>query len=506
MSDTYIGIDAGTSGIKLLLINAQQKILAQCSLEYELSHPREGWSEIDPNVWYENALKGLRRLLEGQDPSRVSTIGVTGQMHTLVLLGADGECVRPAMMWNDKRTADCVPILQEALAGEPDGDYLRGIVSTGSPAANLYWVSRHEPDVLARCRHFLIGPDYLVYRLTGKIGTEYVEASTSSLYGIRNRAWSERLRALIGLPASAYPPVRGSAEVVGVMKPELARGLGLREDVKIIAGTGDNAATAVSTGCIGRGYPVLSLGTSGVLIFPVHSMDQVSRGKVMLFSTDGRDFLYLVQGVVQSTGESVNWWLRKVQGLQNFGTMDSEIDEALIRSSQVLYYPHINGDKTLYADPKLRGAFIGLSSQTGPAELYYAVIEGICFAFRELIERMGLDIHGYASLKVVGGGAKSDLWLQSLANVLNVNVERLGGAVGPGFGIAMLAYAADQGDMGMEALTYSGVTVEQTFVPDAGLIEVYQRKYARYLRIHDALKHIEGEPLPCTPGAPRRAE
>ena len=251
MKGTYIGIDVGTSGMKLLLINERKEILAQSHLEYELSHPRENWSEIDPNIWYESAVEGLRRLLKDQDPSQVRVIGVTGQMHTLVLLGEDGQSIRPAMMWNDKRTADCIPVLREALAGEPDGAYLSGIVSTGSPAANLYWVSRHEPDVFAQCRHFLIGPDYLVYRLTGVISTEYVEASTSSLYCISNRTWSEKIRKLIGLPVSAYPPVRGSAETVGNLKPELAKALGLGEDVRIIAGVGDNAATAVSTGCIG---------------------------------------------------------------------------------------------------------------------------------------------------------------------------------------------------------------------------------------------------------------
>ena len=491
MNNTYIGIDMGTSGVKLLLIDAQKRILSQSYLEYELSHPREGWSEIDPAVWFDCTLEGLRRLLKGQDPARVGVIGVTGQMHSLTLLDEDGRSVRPAMMWNDKRTAACIPILREALAGEPDGDYLCDIVSTGSPAANLYWVSREEPEAFARCRHFLIGPDYLVYRLTGTYGTDYVEASTSSLYGIRSRAWSEKLRALIGLPESAYPPVRGSAETAGRIRPELARALGLREDARIIAGTGDNAATAISTGCIGRGYPVLSLGTSGVMVFPVRSMDEVARGKALLFSADGDRFYYLVQGVVQSTGESVNWWVRKIQGMQSFGTLDAEINAEMARRCEVLFYPHINGDKTLYADPALRGAFFGLGIRTGPAEMYCAVLEGLCFAFRQLAESMRLNLRDYGALKVVGGGAKSDPWLRIMASVLNVRVERLGGAIGPAFGIALLAYAADHAGAKAGALTESILQVEQAFEPDAELVGLYREKYQKYLRIHDALKYIE---------------
>lgn len=493
MDRTYIGIDLGTSGVKLLLIDEQRRILAQQSLEYEVSHPQEGRSEIDPAIWYEAALDGLQRLLSGQDAGSVAAIGVTGQMHTLVVLDEAGESVRPALMWNDKRTAKDIPLLRRTLANGPDGEYMSGIVSTGSPAANLYWMSRNEPELFQRVRRFLIGPDYLVYRLTGVAGTDYVEASTSSLYCLTRRVWSEEMRALIGLREDVYPTVRGSGEVVGCVLPELARALGLRTDVKVIAGTGDNPATAISTGCLGGGYPVLSLGTSGVLMFPVPSMRPGMRGKAILCSLDGKRFDYLVQGVVQSTGESINWWTRKVLGVRDFGTLDGDIDEAMIRESRLLFYPHINGDKTIYGDPTLRGAFIGLSSDTGAAEMYCAVIEGLCFAFRQLAESVQLNLGALGALKVVGGGAKSDLWLQTMASVLNVRVERLSGTVGPAFGIALLAYATEHPDATAEALIEGSLTVARSFEPDAALIDVYERKYARYLRIHDAIKYIDGE-------------
>ena len=298
MDRTYIGIDLGTSGIKLLLIDEQRKILAQSSLEYEADHPREGWSEIDPGVWYSAAMEGLKTLLAGQETGRVSAIGVTGQMHTLVMLDETGKSLRPALMWNDKRTAKYLPLLRETLRHEPDGDYLSGIVSTGSPAANLAWLCQEEPERFQRLRHFLIGPDYLVYRLTGETGTDYVEASTSSLYCPSRRQWSEEMRQLLGLPVSVYPRVRGSGETVGFLLPELARELGLRRDVKVIAGTGDNPATALSTGCLGGKDPVLSLGTSGVLMFQSPVMRDQSRGKLILCSLDGKSFSYLVQGVV----------------------------------------------------------------------------------------------------------------------------------------------------------------------------------------------------------------
>lgn len=487
---TYIGIDLGTSGVKLLLMDDSRNVLAQSSLEYEASHPQKGWAEIDPEIWYDRTLEGLRRLLSGQNPERVSVIGVTGQMHTLVLLDRDGGVLRPAMMWNDKRTAGMLPFLRSALAEGPDGEYLSGIVSTGSPAANMYWLSREEPENFRRLGHFLIGPDYLVYRLTGNIGTDFVEASTSSLYLIHRREWSPLMMELTGLSKEACPPVRGCGEIAGTVIPELASALGLSENVLVITGTGDNPATAFSTGCIGGGYPVLSLGTSGVLVFPASEMGEAPKGKVILCSVDGKDFFYLVQGTVQSTGESISWWNRSILGIREYGTLDALIDDDMIRRSGVLFYPHINGDKTIYGDPSLRGAFIGLGSETDRAEMYFAVIEGLCFAFRQLSETVGLDLKGAESLRTVGGGSRSDVWMRILANVLDVKIERLGGTVGPARGIALLAWKTDHPEKQLKDLTEGLLRTEKTFTPEKEIVQILGERYKRYLRIHDAVKSI----------------
>ena len=487
MENTYIGIDVGTSGIKLVLIDENRDILSQSSREYEVSHPHEGWSEIEPSIWYEKMLEGLHELLKDQNPKLVRTIGVTGQMHTLILLDKDGNSLRPAMMWNDKRTSKYIPILREKLSKGYEGKYLSKIVSTGSPAANLYWVSREEPEIFRQCKKFLIGPDYLVYKLTGKAGTDFVEASTSSMYYIKRKEWSEDIRELIGLPIGAYPVIRGSSEIVGNVIPKLAEELNFSEDVKVIAGTGDNPATAISTGCIVYKYPVLSLGTSGVLTFPLDSVNEDTLGKIILFSADRKSFSYLIQGVVQSVGECINWWTRKILGLKDFGTFDGEIDDDVICKSSLLFYPHINGDKTIYSDPKLRGAFIGLSSDTKASEMYYALLEGLSFAVKQLYEYV--EIHDYNSLKVTGGGSKSDLWLQILSNVMNMKIERLSGVSSPSFGAALLAYASDNPNEEIKI----NIQTTKEFTPDFNLAEIYESKYTKYLRIHDALKYISGD-------------
>lgn len=489
MKKNYIGIDIGTSGVKLLLIDEEKNILSQTSREYEVSNPKENWSEIDPLIWYEKTIDGLHELLKGQNTNLVSVIGVTGQMHTLILLDEKGNSLRPAILWNDKRTAKYIPLLREKLSKTPEGDYLSKIVSTGSPLANLYWFSREEPELFKRCRHFLIGPDYIVYKLTGIFGTDFVEASTSSMFYIQKREWAKEIQDFIGLPFEAYPIVRGSAQIIGKILPDLAREFNLPVNVNVIVGTGDNPATAISTGCIGNGYPVLSLGTSGVITFPLKSFNDYKKGKVILFSNDSKIFSFLIQGVVQSTGESINWWLRKILGFQDFGTLDNLINDDIIQNSQLLFYPHINGEKTIYSDPKLRGAFIGLRSETTSAEMYYSLLEGLCFAVKELFEKVGLKLNKNEALKVVGGGSKSNLWLQILSDVLNIRVERLSGVTGPSFGVAMLAYHSEHPN----ETIISKLQIEHTFIPESKNAGIYKNRYSQYLRIHDALKYISGE-------------
>ena len=491
MNDTYLGIDVGTSSMKMVLTDSEKHILGQISEEYEAEQQQNGWSEIDPEIWFQAMKRGMHHIFEGQIPERLKGIGVTGQMHTLIVVGEDGRPVRPAMMWNDTRTKDLLPELKEKIQEFPEGEYLSQTISTGSPAANLYWMKVYEPENLKKVRKFLIGPDYLVYRLTGNQTTDCCEASTSCLYEICNKRWSEEIRNLIGLDQECYPKLRGSVESAGKILSEIAEEFEISKDVEVIVGTGDNPATAISTGCLGLGYPVVSLGTSGVFMMPIDKPESQTKGKKILFSFDDKKFQYLVQGVVQCNGNTFDWWNKNIMELKRFKELTTSIDVNSNAQNDLIFYPHLDGDKTIYADPELRGAFIGLNLTTSQENLFYAVIEGLCFGFRELAEKMHLPLEKYGTVKVVGGGAKSPVWLQTMANVLNIAVEKMEGMIGPAFGIALLAAYKGGSITSLEQISEGNVKIECRHEPDAEAVKACQQKYEKYLRIRSGLQYIK---------------
>lgn len=486
---TFLGIDLGTSAMKLVLIDGNKNVLAQITEEYQAAQPERGYSEIDPEIWYDCMMNAMERIFEKCDRSLIRGIGVTGQMHTLAVLDGKGKSVRPALMWNDIRTKDLIPELKERIRDFPEGEYLARTISTGSPAANLYWLKENEPENFKKIKKFLIGPDYLVYRLTGHYGTDYCEASTSCLYQIRARKWSPEMRELIGLEEEMYPEVRGSVLAAGTLTEEFAKRFSLSRQIDVLTGTGDNPATAISTGCLGRGYPVISLGTSGVFMMPVAKIRDNAKGKMILFSFDDKSYSYLIQGAVQSNGSTFDWWVRGIMEA-DYSEVDRLVDVEKSSRSGVIFYPHLMGEKTLYADPNIRGSFIGLSTETDRSDMLYAVIEGLCFSFRELAEKMRLPLCRFGSVKVVGGGARSRVWMQTLANVLNIRIEQMDGMIGPAFGIALLAaYHCGCFDS-LEQISEGTVKIQNCFEPQPEAAAVCNGQYGKYLRIQKGLQYI----------------
>lgn len=493
MKHYYLGIDLGTSALKLLLIDRNKQMIANQTIEYEVNQPYFGWREIDPNVWFDCLSKGLKNLFRKYESQYVDAIGVTGQMHTLVMLDANGDSLCPALMWDDTRTKRLVTELLAKLENTSVCDHLQRILSTGSPAVNLYWLKQEKPELFQCLSKFLIAPDYLVYRLTGKYGTDYCEASTSSLYDLELRNWSPVMKDILGLNDDVYPVIRGSAVSPGVVTADVAKVFGFRKDVPVLTGTGDNLATAISSGCLGHGEPVISLGTSGVLMMQREKTCLTAKGKEILFSPDGQRFMCLVQGALQSNGTSYEWWIRSILGIEDFNQVDHMLQQgSLHKNSDLLFFPHLMGEKTLFADPEIRGAFIGLSTLTSREDMIYAVMEGLCYGYRELAEKMGLNLNQCPSIKLVGGGSRSTSWAQILANVLNVKVKQMDGIISPAYGIALLAaYHCGKIDS-FDHITDGTIKVKRNYFPQAEMQPICQRKYEQYLRIYGALKFIQG--------------
>lgn len=485
----YLGIDIGTSTAKIIVINEEGIVVNCCEQEYQYSQPKPGWKEIWPEVWVKAVKAGMAELLSGIERSHVKAIGVSGQMHTTVFLDYSGIPIRPAIMWNDVRTKEYFPKLKTALKQE-DTKAISKIISTGSPAVNLLWLKEHEEEAFKKLGKFLIGPDYLVYYLTGCYSTDYCQASTSSLYDTEDCSWSETMMKLIGLSEEMYPPIKGSQEIVGNLRKEIQEELGLSPDVKVIAGTGDNSAAAISTGSLQYGYPVLSIGTSGVLILPRGKEKADSKGKEILFSLDGKDIICMTQGVVQSAGGSYEWYVRKILGISDFNSLMEDVDVSELGNKQLLFYPHLTGDKTIYADSSLRGAFIGLEMNNLKEDLAVAVMEGVCFAVKQLIQEMGLSTETLEELMVTGGGANSKVWMQIMADVLNVRIVQLDGNEGVSYGAAVLAKNALKGNHEISPGTGTEVSTRNHFDPRRLNVERYQRKYEQYLRIHNAIQKI----------------
>ena len=393
-------------------------------------------------------------------------------------------------MWNDTRTIDLVKETKEKIQKIPEVSYISNIISTGSPAVNLLWLKQNEPEQFQKMKMFLIGPDYIVYRLTGQCQTDYCEASTSSLFDLKNRRWSPEIRKILGFPETIYPKVKGSGETAGYVTEAWRKKFGFRRQVRVIVGTGDNPAAAVSTGCFSSMYPVLSLGTSGVLMFPKEQMDFQAKGKNIMFSADGKTILTLVQGVIQSSGSSYGWWVRQILGTKDFSAETEGTDLAKLGENDLIFYPHLVGDKTIYADPALRGAIVGIGTETTRQDMTVAVMEGICLGVRQLAEVMKIDRPDLQNLKVTGGGSKNRVWMQILADVLNTKVEQLKSGSGAGYGVALMAAAGAGPDTDLEQLIANTVETKEVFYPREYNAGLYEKKYRKYSKLYKALTEV----------------
>ena len=466
----YVGFDIGTSSLKTTVIDDSLKIVYESSYACEYDEPMEGYREIDPERWYVLVCQSLKEVQSKF--SDIETIGITGQMHTTVFLDEKGEVIRPAIIWNDLRTSDLIASFKEELKDIPETKYISKLIATGSPFINSYWLKHHEPENFARVKKILMANSYIIYRLTGEYTWDYCGASTTSMYDIQSKTWSKYMMDKLGWDESYVGEVSPSLKVIGKVK---------ETDIKVIAGSGDNPCTAIAMGVLNQEDPVISLGTSCVVIFPKKDGDFDGKGKNVLVSVDGKNFYNIVQGTVQSAGGTHRWWCENIVETNDFTVDQDKITE--LGKNNVLFLPHIAGEKPIHHDPFLRGAFVGLSGHTSRKDMTQAVFEGVSYGIKEILVEMKLRSWP-SKIQINGGGTKSKVWMNILTNILDTDIEVVTMNATPGYGVCLLAYMSSHE---LLSPSVSGVF----YYPQKDIVELYKKPFEKYRRIYKALKYIE---------------
>lgn len=482
----YIGIDLGTSAVKLLLMQGDGKILKVVSREYPISFPRPGWSQQEPEDWYRETLAGLKELLEGCDKSQVAGISFGGQMHGLVALDENDAVIRPAILWNDGRTAEESEYLNQVVGRETLSKHTANISFAGFTAPKVLWMKKNEPENFARIHKIMLPKDYLAYRLSGVHSSDVSDASGTLFFDVKNRCWSKEMCEICGIQEEWLPRIFESYEAVGTLKPEIAAELGISEKTVIAAGAGDNAAAAVGTGTVGDGACNISLGTSGTVFISMASFGVDANNALHSFAhADGS---YHLMGCMLSAASCNKWWMDDIIGTQDYAKEQEMIQT--LGENHVYFLPYLMGERSPHNDPDARGTFIGLTMDTTRADMTQAVLEGVAFGLRDSLEvarSLGIQV---PRTKICGGGAKSPLWRNILANVLNVCVEVPENEEGPSMGGAMLAAVAHGEYPSVGEAAGAIARVREVVEPKPGLVARYEERYRQFQEIYPACRPL----------------
>ncbi len=483
----YIGIDLGTSSVKLLLVDGKGNILNSVSEEYPLYFPHPGWSEQDPEDWYAGVCSGLKKLLENTDKSLVKGIGIGGQMHGLVALDENDRVIRPAILWNDGRTEKQVDYLNNVIGREKLSEYTANIAFAGFTAPKLLWMRENEPENFAKIAKIMLPKDYIVYRLTGVHSCDYSDASGMLLLDVKNRKWSKEMLDICGVTEKQLPALYESYETVGAVKTDIAAEFGLGS-VGVAAGAGDNAAAAIGTGTLGGGRCNISLGTSGTIFIAGDSFGVDKNNALHSFAhADGK---YHLMGCMLSAASCNKWFMEDILNDTDYNGIQSKITEEMLGNDRVFFLPYLMGERSPINDVNARGTFTGLTMDTKREDMLLAVLEGVAFAIRDSFEKakeLGIKI---TASNVCGGGAKSALWQKILANVLGIRLDTVKTEQGPGYGGAILAMTACGEYASVEEACGKLVEISSSVYPDEKLTALYDKKYAQFKKIYPALKDV----------------
>ena len=484
----YIGIDLGTSACKLLLVDETGQVKNTVTEEYPLYFPHPGWSEQNPEDWWNACVKGIPALLRGFDPAQVAGIGAGGQMHGLVALDAQDNVLRPAILWNDGRTAAQVEYLNHQVGKETLSRCTANIAFAGFTAPKLLWMRENEPELFGRIAKIMLPKDYLVYKLTDVHATDVSDASGMLLMDVEHKCWSKEMLGICGVRKEQMPRLYESAAPVGTLTAETAGLLGLPQNVTVCAGAGDNAAAAVGTGTVGPGRCNISLGTSGTIFISSDRFGVDPNNALHAFAhADGG---WHLMGCMLSAASCNKWWQESILDTGDYAAEQAKIAPEKLGENHVYFLPYLMGERSPINDTNARATFIGMTMDTTRADMTQAMLEGVAFAIRdsfEVAKSLGISIPRSG---ICGGGAKSALWQTILANVLGIPLDTMVTEQGPGYGAAMLAMVACGRFASVRAAADALVRVRSTVEPDPELTARYEKRYAQFRQIYPACKAL----------------
>ena len=484
----FIGVDLGTSAVKLLLMEENGRIANVVSKEYPLSFPHPGWSEQKPEDWWTQSVAGLKELTDGFDKSQIAGISFGGQMHGLVVLDALDNVIRPAILWNDGRTGKEVDYLNNVIGKDKLSEYTANIAFAGFTAPKLLWMKANEPDLFAKIEKIMLPKDYLAYKLSGVHCTDVSDASGMLLFDVKNKCWSKEMCEICSVKEEQLAKIFESYDVVGTILPDVAAELGFPTTVKIIAGAGDNAAAAIGTATVGDGKCNISLGTSGTIF--ISSKDFCVDENNALHAFAHADGHYHLMGCMLSAASCNKWWMEDIVGTSDFAGEQAGITK--LGENNVFFLPYLMGERSPHNNPDARAMFIGMSMDTTRADMTQAVLEGVAFGIRdsfEIAKSLGIKIE---KTKICGGGAKSPLWKKIMANVLGIPVEVIESEEGPGYGGAVLAAVGCGVYASVEEAAEKLVKVIGVQEPEADLVAKYNERYEKFKKLYPTVKGLFG--------------
>ncbi|MBC7319714.1 xylulokinase [bacterium] len=492
----FIGIDLGTSGVKVLLIDEKGEVVSKGEEEYPLYTPNPGWTEQDPQEWWSATKTAIRKAIKDVNPNEIKGIGLTGQMHGSVFLDDDGNVIRPCILWNDQRTYREVEEIMERFKDKVV-EWIANPVLTGFTLPKIVWLRKNEPENFSKVRKILLPKDYIRFKLTGEYATEVSDASGTALFDVKNRTWSREMIEAMGLSLELFPKCYESPEVTGYVTREVAEETGLKEGIPVVGGGGDQAAQAVGMGIVHSYDTSVTLGTSGVVFSAINEVfvDPRLRTHTFCHAVPG---MWHIMGVMLSAGGSLRWYrdtfsemetsIARLLNKDPYEILTAEAERVKPGSERLLFLPYLTGERCPYPDPFARGVFFGIGLNHSRAHFVRAIIEGISFGLNDslnILRELGVKP---SMVKVSGGGARSLLWRKILASIFQLPVATINVTEGAAFGSALLS-AVGIGQFGsvIEAVE-NIVRITDVTEPEPNWVKIYEELYPLYKKLYEDLK------------------